>query len=104
MSDRKREEFLNRLSQTPQFKELQRKFNEAKESTRQNLKQKWDSNAEQQRKASLSKDQRSREAIEQMVSKIKEFNDYRTGRDTSESAAREKAVKLAERSDRQKGE
>lgn len=102
MSDQKRKDFMQKLSETKQFRELQTQFAKASAQHRANLKQRWDSNAEQQRKASLSSDARAREAVEQMVPRIKEFNDFKSGRDTSESAAREKAVELAEKADRQK--
>lgn len=103
MSDQaRRNKFLQQLSQTPQFQAMQKRFNEAAKQHRANIKDKWDGNAEQQRKASMSRDDRAREAVEQMVPKIKEFNDFKSGRDTSESEARKKATELAETANRNK--
>jgi len=37
-----------------------------------------------------------------MTGRIKTYNDFKAGKDTGEKAAREKAIQLAERADRDK--
>lgn len=88
------EQILN----NPQFKKLNRDFQKVKAEYRENLTEKYESNAEVQRARTMSKDDIAANAVDIMTGRIKEYNDAKEGRATSEDKAREKARDIARRS------
>lgn len=65
-----------------------REFKERSQEFRERLNEKRDSNAEYQRRSSMNKQERAKEAIERLTAGRKTFNDYKSGgKDTSYSQA-----------------
>ena len=83
-----------------QFKEVQKHFQEQAAIKRESLRDKYESNAEVQRCRAMGKDALIREAIERSTKGIKEYNDFKAGRDTSEEVARKQAEGFANKADR----
>ena len=88
---------------TPQqLQQIQKNYERAAAEKRQALKEKYESNAEVQRARAIGKDSLAREAIDRSTKAIKEHNDFTAGRDTSEDAARRKAIEIASKQDRER--
>lgn len=68
---------------------------------RERLNNMRDSNAEYQRRGAIGAEERKHEAKERLVGRIKTYNDFKAGRDTSESEARKKAEEIASRYERE---
>lgn len=83
---------------SPQFKKLQGDFQKAKAEYRESLTEKFESNAEVQRARTMSRDDIAANAVDIMTGRIKEYNDAKEGKATSEEKAREKARDIARRS------
>lgn len=83
---------------SPQFQKLNSDFQKAKAEYRESLSEKYEGNAEVQRNRQKGHDQTAREAVDIMTGRIKEYNDAKEGKATSEEKAREKARYIARRS------
>lgn len=81
-----------------------RDFERTVERRKEALKNELKSNAEFQRRSSMSPDDRARDARDRLAKGIKEFNDAKSGTDTTYSDAEKKANEVANLSDRQKSE
>ena len=100
-----REERLKqRIESTPGFKALRSQLAEAKEERKEQMKDKWEGNAEVQRWRGMSKEEQAREAIERMVPTTKAVQETKTGRECSYEDARKEAENIAYRSDADKKE
>ena len=86
----------------PQFQEVQRQMEEAAAQRRDERKEKWESNAEVQRRRAMTQEERSRGAIERVAMNLKELADQKAGCDTSFEEARAKAERIAYKTERQK--
>ena len=69
---------------------------------KEKLKGDYESNAEVQRNRTMTKSERASHAVDLMTDSVKQFNDHKAGRDTTESEARKKAIEIAERADRER--
>lgn len=88
---------------TPQqLQQIQKHYERASAEKRQQLKERFESNSEVQRARAIGKDALAREAIDHSTKSIKELNDFKAGRDTSEDAARRKAIEIASKQDRER--
>lgn len=85
------------IESSPGFKQMQRELSQAAREVQAKRKAEYESNSEVQRFRSRSKDENTRAAIEKMVEKRKQFNDFKSGRDTTEAQAREDTMKLLKR-------
>ncbi|NDD53804.1 hypothetical protein EBZ39_07980 [bacterium] len=103
-SERRRSGIMTTVENLPAFKALQESYAQAKEERREALKEKWESNAEVQRwRNQMTPEQRTRDAIERMVPTTKEVLKMRNGgHEVSHEEARNKAVEIAQKSERQK--
>jgi hypothetical protein len=90
------------FSSLPSFQKLQQEYAEAAAEKAAERKEKWESNAEVQRRRRMTQEERSRGAIEKVAKNLKEYADQKAGRDTSYDEARKKAEKIAYKQDRQK--
>lgn len=82
------------IEDSPKFKEWVKQNGDTRQF-RQDLKEKYENNSEVQRNRMKSKDQTAADAIDTMTGRIKEYNDAKQGRDTTESEARKKAIEIA---------
>lgn len=92
------------IESLPGFQALKESYAEAKEQRKEALKEKWESNAEVQRwRTQMTPEERTRDAIERLVPTTKEVLKMRRGgKEVSYEDARQKAVEIANKSDRQK--
>ena len=72
-------------------------YNRQAIQTRLRMREKYESNGEVQRNRMMTKEERVRNAIELQTKNIKEFNDFKAGRDTTMAAAEKKAREIASR-------
>ena len=95
---------MHTIESLPGFQALKDSYAQAKEVRKEALKEKWESNAEVQRwRNQMTPEERTRDAIERMVPTTKEVLKMRNGgKDVSYEEGRQKAVEIAEKSDRQK--
>lgn len=95
---------MHTIESLPGFQALKDSYAQAKEVRKEALKEKWESNAEVQRwRNQMTPEERTRDAIERMVPTTKEVLKMRNGgHEVSYEEGRQKAVEIAEKSDRQK--
>lgn len=82
------------IENSPGFKAMERELSKAAQEKRQELKEKYESNGEVQRFRNTPKDENTRNAVERMVENRKKYNDFKTGKDTTEAQARADTMKL----------
>src|SRR4051794_28125539 len=90
------------FSNLPGFRQVQQQFEAAAAEKAEERKEKWEGNAEVQRRRAMTQEERSRGAIERVAKNLKEYADQKSGGDTSYEESRQKAEKLAYKTDRQK--
>ena len=95
---------MRAVESLPSFQALKEHYAQAKEERKDAMKDKWESNAEVQRwRTQMTPEERTRDAIERMVPTTKEVLKMRNGgNEVSYEEGRQKAVEIAEKSDRQK--
>lgn len=91
-----------KFSSLPGFQEVQQAMAEAAAERAEQRKETWESNAEVQQRRRMTQEERSRGAIESVAKNIKEYADQTSGTDTSYEEARQKAERIAYKTDRQK--
>ena len=100
-----REERLKqRIESTPGFKALRSQLAEAKEERKEQMKDKWEGNAEVHRWRSMTKEEQARDAIDRLAKTTKAIQETKTGKDCSFEDARKEAENIAYRSDADKKE
>jgi hypothetical protein len=90
------------FSTLPAFQQVQQAFSEAAADQAEARQEKWESNAEVQSRRRMTQEERSRGAIERVAKNLKEYADQKAGCDTSFEDARQKAERIAYKTDRQK--
>lgn len=85
------------IENSKDFKAMQQELSRASKAKQEELREKYNSNAEVQANRAKPKDQTTREAVERMVENRKKYNDFKTGRDTTESQARKETMQLLKR-------
>ncbi len=80
-----------------EFQAYQRTLESKSIELKQRRHNEYEGNAQVQRWRTLTKDEKAEAAIDRSAKGIREFNDFKTGRDTTDDEARKKAVELAER-------
>lgn len=96
------EELRRQIDRDPRMQKIESDFKRGAEERERARREKFDSNAEVQRRKAMSADEKSRDAVDRMTQNIKERNDYFSGRDTTESAARKEAERIANLADRKR--
>lgn len=96
------EELRRRIDSDPRMQRIESEFRRGSEERAIAREEKFNSNAEVQRRKSMSSDEKARDAVDRMTQSIKERNDYFSGRDTTEAAARKEAQRIANLADRKK--
>lgn len=76
---------------------------EASEEFKSSLKEQFSANAEVQRMNLESQEERTRRAIEKMIANRKEYNDFKAGRDTTQSQAEKDVRELIHKLHRDRG-
>lgn len=82
------------IENSPGFKNMERELAQAAAQKRQEMRDKYESNAEVQRHRAQPKQATTREAVERMVENRKKYNDFKSGHDTTETKAREDTMRL----------
>mgnify|MGYP000858213971 CR=1 FL=1 len=85
------------IENSKDFKAMQQELSRASKAKQEELREKYNSNAEVQANRAKPKDQTTREAVERMVENRKKYNDFKSGRDTTESQARAETMQLLKR-------
>jgi hypothetical protein len=95
---------MRTVESLPTFQALQQHYAQQKEQKKQELKDKWESNAEVQRwRTQMTPEERTRDAIERLVPTAKEVLKMRNGgHEVSYEEGRKKAVEIAHKSEVQK--
>lgn len=76
---------------------IQKQANKASQEKRQELKEKWSSNAEVQRRSQMSGEERVRGATDELTRGYKEFFQQTERRECTESEARKKAESIRDK-------
>ena len=99
-----RKGIMRTVESLPTFQALQQHYAQQKEQKKQELKEKWESNAEVQRwRTQMTPEERTRDAIERLVPTAKEVLKMRNGgHEVSYEEGRKKAVEIAHKSEVQK--
>lgn len=97
---------ISKIENMKSFQQLQQSYAEAKAVAQQNMKDKYESNAEVQRwRNQMNPEERARDAIERMVPTAKSVVELRNGgKEASYEEARKFAESIAYKSDAQKKE
>jgi hypothetical protein len=90
------------LSQTPAFKAMCARYDRAIAQQRQEQKDKYENHPDVIAWRNMTKEARAKDAIDRMTKVKKDMDELRTGKDVSDAEARDYAVGLAEKSDKQK--
>lgn len=95
---------MRAVESLPTFQALQQHYAQQKEQKKEELKEKWESNAEVQRwRTQMTPEERTRDAIERLVPTAKEVLKMRNGgHEVSYEEGRAKAVEIANKSEVQK--
>jgi hypothetical protein len=95
---------LNMVEKTRVFQQTQSNLAQAKAERAEQLKDKWDGNAEVQRwRTQMTPEERTRDAIDRMVPTTRAVEEMRSGgKEVSYETARGKAEELAYKAERQK--
>jgi hypothetical protein len=101
-----RKSIMRTVESMQTFQALQQHYAQQKEQKKQELKEKWDSNAEVQHwRTQMTPEERTRDAIERMVPTTKEVLKMRNGgNEVSYEEGRKKAEEIAYKSEKQKKE
>ena len=99
-----RKGIMRTVESLPTFQALQQHYAQQKEQKKEELKEKWESNAEVQRwRTQMTPEERTRDAIERLVPTAKEVLKMRNGgHEVSYEEGRAKAVEIAKKSEVQK--
>jgi len=89
------------LASLPAFQKVQQQYEEVAARKAEVRKQAWDGNAEVQHRRAMTQEERSRGAIDKVAKNLKELADQQQGTETSFEEARERAVRIARKTDRQ---
>lgn len=89
--------FRREIESSREFKAIQAEMSRAAQSTRKNLQQRMDNNAEFQQRKSMSKDEKAAGAVERMTDSIQTFKEQTTGKRPSREEAKKEALRIAKR-------
>lgn len=84
------------------FDRAREQFEERAARRKEAVKKEMEANAEHQRRKAMTRDERTADAIDRTAKGIREYNDFKQGRDTTSEEAYKKARELAHISERNK--